>query len=285
MELVAASKMRRAIAGTVASRRYAGAGWEMITALAKRVDPSLHPLLVERPAQNVLVILLTSHRGLAGGFNANIIKKVTEFVRDPALLPGATAATTIRFVAVGRKGEDALRRMQKNVIASFATMGDTPSIADATPIASIARQEFIAGTVDRVFLAYTDFVSALTQKPRIRQLLPISAKDIEAMLGDDGSTREKEREPAVDDETLFEPSQAQILEAILPRMTDIQVYQAMLESAASEHSARMMARRNATDAAGDMIDDLSFSFNQARQAAITREISEIAAGKATLDNA
>lgn len=284
MELVAASKMRRAIAGTVASRRYAGAGWEMITALAKRVDSTTHALLAERPVHTVLVILLTSHRGLAGGFNANIIKKVTEFVRDPALLPGASPGTVIRFVAVGRKGEDALRRMNKEVIASFATLGDTPSVVDATPVAALARQEFTAGTADRVFLAYTDFVSALTQKPRIRQLLPVSPEDIAAMQEDAGGKRKKRAESPGEDQTLFEPSQIEILEAILPRMTDIQVYQAMLESAASEHSARMMAMRNATDAAGDMIDDLSFSFNQARQAAITREISEIAAGKATLDN-
>jgi F-type H+-transporting ATPase subunit gamma len=283
MELVAASKMRRAIAGTIASRRYAGAGWEMITALAKKVDPSTHALLAERPTGRALVILLTSHRGLAGGFNANMIKKVMEFIRDPAHIPGASSETTLCFAAVGRKGEDALRRLGKEVIASFSTVGDTPSMGDATPVAALARHEFVAGNVDRVLLAYTDFVSALTQKPRIRQLLPISAKDVEAML--EGAGGERENDPAVEDETLFEPSQAEILEAILPRMTDIQVYQALLESAASEHSARMMAMRNATDAAGDMIDDLSFSFNQARQAAITREISEIAAGKATLDNA
>lgn len=284
MELVAASKMRRAIAGTVASRRYAGAGWEMITSLAAKLDPSAHALLAERPVANALVILITSHRGLAGGFNANIIKKVVEFVRDPSLVPGATAATSIRFVAVGRKGEDALRRMGKEVIASFAALGDTPGIADALPIASLARQEFTAGNVDRVFVAYTDFVSALTQKPRIRQILPVSPHDIEEMQRDTETTAPEEQQREEDDR-LFEPTQAQILDAILPRMTDVQVYQALLESAASEHSARMMAMRNATDAAGDMIDDLSFSFNQARQAAITREISEIAAGKATLDNA
>lgn len=282
MELVAASKMRRAVAAALSSRRYSSAGWEMIASLASRTDRTMHPLLAEREAKRVLVILLTSHRGLAGGFNANIIKKVIAFVKNPKEIPGASANTEVAFVTVGRKGEDAIRRMNGNIVASFAAMADTPTFADVTPISALSRVEFEKGKYDRVFIAYTDFVSALLQKPKIRQLLPIQIADIEEAVKSASKSFIEDTKMDADD-TLFEPSMRQVLEAILPRMTDVQLYQAMLESSASEHSSRMMAMRSASDAAADMIGDLSFSLNQARQAAITQEISEIAAGKATLE--
>ena len=281
MELVAASKMRRAIASASSSRRYSRAGWELVASLSSRTERDAHPLLAERPAQKVLVVLLTSHRGLAGGFNSNMVKRTFEFVRDAARIPGADKIVSVEFAAVGRKGEDAVRRAGLPVVASFATVADNPSFADARPIAEFARAGFVSGSYDRVFLAYTDFVSAIAQKPRIRQILPVSLVDIERLLSKGAEAPAGRTEGS--DETLFEPSMDTILETVLPRMTDVQVYQALLESAASEHSARMLAMRNASDAAGDMISDLSLALNQARQAAITREISEIAAGKATLE--
>lgn len=282
MELVSASKMRRAIASATASRRYSRAGWEMVASLSGGIDRAAHPLLAEREAKRVLVVIMTSHRGLAGGFNSNMVRKTLEFVRDPSRMRGAGEATEVVFAAVGRKGEEALRRTGRAVVASFATAGDKPSIQDATPIAELARSGFVSGEFDRVYVAYTDFVSAVNQKPVVRQILPVTPEDVASQVeeaaaeGVAGTSIEEE-------ETLFEPSMDAILEAILPRMVDVQVYQALLESSASEHSSRMMAMRNASDAAGDMIDDLSLALNQARQAAITREISEIAAGKATLE--
>ncbi len=285
MQLISASKMRKATASALASRAYASAGRKMIVALAGRVDQSSHPLLTERPAARALVILVSSHRGLAGGFNANVIRRALEFVRDPAAIPGASADTRISFVTVGRKGEDALRRLDKAIIASFPALGDVPRVKDVYPIAALAREEFVKGNFDRVYLVYTDFVSAVAQKPRVRQLLPISLLDIEALIAGAGQKAEEaaESEAVPAEDMLFEPSTDLILEAILPRMTDVQLYQALLESSASEHSARMLAMQNASDAASDMIDDLTFTLNQARQAAITREISEIAASKATLE--
>jgi F-type H+-transporting ATPase subunit gamma len=152
---------------------------------------------------------------------------------------------------------------------------------DAYPIAEIARSGFVSGEYDRVFVAYTDFISAVTQKPIVRQVLPVTAEEVVRQV--DEAAAEGVEGGETNDDTLFEPSMDSILEAILPRMTDVQIYQALLESSASEHSSRMMAMRNASDAAGDMIADLSLALNQARQASITREISEIAAGKATLE--
>ena len=278
MELVAASKMRLAVAATMASRRYAAVGWEMVTTLARRMQLHAHPLLRERTVRRALVILMTSHRGLAGGFNANIIKKTMHIFRD------AEGTPDYQFIAVGRKGEDGLRRFGKTLFASFATVGDTPTMGDALPIATLVREEFLGERCDAVFLAYTDFLSAMLQKPRIRQLLPISVREIEEML--DVIPQAKNGTGDNDDDgvdrALFEPSKEEVLDRMLPRMTAVQLYQALLESAASEHAARMMAMQNASQAAGDMLDDLSLTFHQARQALITREISEIAAGTAAL---
>ena len=275
MELVAASKMRRATTAAGLSRRYAEAGFEMIATLAATVDRGEHPLLNERPVKRSLIILLTSHRGLAGGFNSNILRALLQFIGNQ--IP----AGECYFITVGKKGDEALRRLGKNITASFSTIGDTHGFADAEPIAGFARGEFVSGNADRVYLAYTDFISPILLKPRIRQLLPVTAHEIADFLKENSEAAAGEIKSR---ETLFEPSKDFVLEQILPRMTDLQIYQALLESSASEHSARMMAMRNATDAAGEMIDDLNLTFNQARQAAITREISEIAAGKAALED-
>lgn len=299
MELVAASKMRRATSAATAARPYAQAGWDMLVHLSPTVDPQAHPLLAVRPVRRVLVILVTTHRGLAGGLNANILRRINVQLRSPENLaelrsPGAempSGKIVFEFLTVGRKGEEAMRRAGKSIVASFGYKGDVPTSEDVRPIATFVNEQYTKAVYDKVIVAYTDFVSVVLQRPKLRQILPISTTDLEKMISESDHGRAfdtKEVKAPVTEasknvEYIFEPSSPEILDFMLPRLVEVQLTQALLESSASEHSARMMAMRNATDAASDMIDDLTFSFNQARQAGITREISEIAAGKAALE--
>lgn len=310
MELVAAAKMRRAVQNTLKSRHYALAAWDILGRLSAELGSDRHPLLSVRPVKKLLLIVVTSHRGLCGGFNANVLRRVFAQLQAPerlavqrlgvdiTVLPEADVQVDV--VTVGRKGEEAMRRAGKNIIASFTLSGDVPTLAEAQPIASLVMREFTAGTYDKVAIAYTDFISAVVQQPKFRQLLPLSVTDIEKMIaGTDigpllatGAEKPKflstldealARDSIEDDQDssyIFEPDAARLFEAMFPRLLETQVYQALLESSASEHSSRMMAMRSATDAATDMIDDLTLTFNQARQAGITREIAEIAAGTA-----
>lgn len=299
MELVAASKMRRATTAATSARPYAQAGWDMLVHLTPTIDPQAHPLLAIRPVKRVLVILVTSHRGLAGGLNANILRKVNAQLKSPDNIAelrspdtkGQGEDLTFDFLTVGRKGEEAIRRAGKSIVASFGYKGDVPTADDVRPIATFVNEQYTKAVYDKVIVAYTDFVSVVLQRPKLRQILPISTADLEKMISESDHGRvfdtKEVSAPVVgmskNIEYIFEPSSSEILDFMLPRLVEVQLTQALLESSASEHSARMMAMRNATDAASDMIDDLTFSFNQARQAGITREISEIAAGKAALE--
>ena len=285
MELVAASKMRRAIASVLATRPYAEAAWRAVAEIAKVSDPTLHPLLAksrEKRSGRVLLVVFTSDRGLCGGFNAQLLREVAGFLR--------TTKDELDIVAVGKKGQGALLRMQKRIIAAFADLTNNPRIADVKTIADIAISDFVGRKYDAVHMAFTDYRSALVQKPIVRQLLPI------VRIGELGTVEEAaagtplprggtEGPPGEEGtyEYLFEPSPEQVLDMMLPRLVESQIFQALLESSASEHSARMMAMRSASDAASDMIDDLTLTYNQARQAGITREIAEISSGKAALE--
>lgn len=298
MELVAAAKMRKATEATVSSRDYASSAWNLLMNLSSAVAADLHPLLAVREVKRVLVVVITSHRGLAGGYNANIIRKVIEQLKHPERLTTPTGRPELRptippaidIVTVGRKGEEALRRLGHNIVASFPITADIPGPEDLRPLATLVIDEYKKGTYDKIVVAYTDFVSVVLQRAKLRQLLPVSPVDLEKMLGVAGvSLRSTERgltsttPTSASTEYVFEPSPSELLDFMLPRLVETQLYQSLLESTASEHAARMMAMKSATDAAGDMIADLTFTMNQARQAAITREISEIAAGKAALE--
>lgn len=274
MELVAAAKMRRAVAASQRSRSYAALARDMLTHLAHLVQPDAHPLLTVTPTERVLLVVVTSHRGLCGGFNANILRRAVAVWRAPEKLSDGKAPV-IDVAAVGRKGEEAFRRVGADVVASFRIAGDTPTAAEARPIAQFAQREFLSGKYQKVVIAYTEFVSSLVQAPRFVQLLPVSAADVESLL----TGREAPRHAELS-EALFEPDPGTVLEAMLPRLVEALAFQTLLESSASEHSARMFAMRSATDAAGEMIDGLTLTYNGARQAGITREIAEIAAGSA-----
>ncbi len=258
-EMIAASKVRRAQQATLASRAYAEKAWEMLTYIASQPGRSklLHPLLEERSAiGSILVLLITSDRGLCGAYNVNVIRAATEFA--------AKQAKPVRFIAVGRRGANFAARYGKEVVAEFSNMSDRPTILDIGPIAKVAIKEFVEGREDEVYLVYTDYVNTLVQHPVVRPLLPIHPAEEHA-----------ESQSAV---YLYEPDPETILSTILPRFTEIQIYQAVLESVASEWAARMVAMRSATDNARDLIRDLTLAMNKARQAGITTEMLEIAGG-------
>lgn len=295
MELVAASKMRKATRAALATRSYAVLAREMMNKLSQMKGLKHNPLMKARKVENILLVLISSNRGLCGGFNANIYKKTIEQIKNVEKIaiqrsfgerinPIAGKKINLGAITIGKKGEKIMRKLGVNVIASFHNFSDTPSLVEAAPIAKIIKEEFIKNNFQKVAVIYTDYVSAITQKPTIRQVLPISPLDLEKMLkalGDRSFENEIAEEKPI--EFIFEPNPKFILEQMLPRLIETQIYQALLESSASEHSARMMAMRNASEAAEEMIDDLVFTLNQARQAGITREIAEISGGAAALE--
>lgn len=271
MELVAASKMRKAVQLTQASREYSRSISHIVSNVRSLVDPAVHPLLAGRQtASTSLLIVASSDRGLCGGFNAQVLKKTLEFMK--------TRSESLRVLTVGKRAQLAVKRTGHPIVASFDAISNAPTFEGSRPAGSLAYQEFMNGTVDRVFIVYMDFKSALSQIPTVTQLLPIIPEENLQAKQDEEEDAEVEEPKA-----LFEPSTDILLDRLLPRLLETQIYQALLESSASEHSARMMAMRSATDNASNMIDDLTLTFNQARQANITREISEISAGKAAIE--
>jgi len=254
MQLVAASKMRRAQEAVLASRPFEEKLRSVLNDLAPYADPELSPLLARREVKKVAVVLITTDRGLVGPMNVNLVRATTRFLSErPA-----------SYIAVGRKGINALRRMRAPVTAEFPGIPDRPTTADTNAIARAAVDEFTSGNVDEVHLSFTRFVNTLRQEPTIRRLLPLEP--------------EAERAKEATIQYLFEPDPADVMNQIVPRFIEVAVYQAILESKASQFSAQMVAMRNATDAAGDLIDDLTLAANKARQARITKEMLEIASG-------
>lgn len=281
MELVAAAKMRKAVKAALSTRAYATLAREMLKRLSQMKNLNNLPLMQIRPVKKVLLVVITSNRGLCGGLNTNVFKKVLEQVRTPV------EHAIFEAVTVGKTGDKMMRKLGIKIIASFTNLSDTPRLTETTPIAQIVNEEFVKKNYDRVMVIYTDFVSTISQKPAIKQLLPISSFDLERMLHEAGKNSPAGKTDTSTDiqpiDFVFEPSPLEILKFMLPRLMETQVFQALLESSASEQSARMMAMRSASDAASDMIDDLTFALNQARQAGITREIAEIAGGAAALE--
>lgn len=273
MEAVSASKMKKSTDRALTSRDYSSLGWQLINNLAKVTDEKSHPLLKRADkVENLLVIFITSDKGLCGGFNAQVIRQMESFLKE-------NEDKKIDVLAIGKKGQKVLKKLNKEILGAYEGFSEDPSVAQLRPIAQTALEEFISGKYDQVNIVFTDFKSAISQEPIVRQLLPLES--FEELVG-----REKDKEEVKEDltEYIFEPSPKKLLDAILPRLVETQIFQAMLESAASEHSARMMAMKNATDAANDMINELTLTFNQARQAAITQEIAEISAGSAALED-
>lgn len=271
LEAVSASKVRRAQNQALASRAYSAAAYEMLADLARFQDDSLrHPLLDERDEiNNVLVIAISSDRGLAGPYNTNLVRRVVDFVDD--------YDATVRFITIGRKGRDLLLRRGETIIAEYTDMPAMPSVFDIAPVLRTAVDEFLTGAADRVYIAYTDFVNTLNQRPTVQQLLPLAPEQRHI-----DESRERAGRSGPHPVFGFEPNASLILEEILPRFTEVLLFQGLLESLASEHSARMVAMRNATENANALVEDLTLSYNKARQLAITSEILDIVGGAEAL---
>ncbi|MFZ5916164.1 MAG: ATP synthase F1 subunit gamma [Chloroflexota bacterium] len=276
MQAVSASKMRRAQDAVLATRPYAQRAWTLLTHLAAQrgEKEERHPLLQARPVNRAALILLTSDRGLCGAFNTNIIRLAQRYV---AALP-----VPVDVVTVGRKGRDFMLRSGQSLVAEFSHLPAQPRLLDVTPIAHVALNGFLDGTYDAVWMAYTDFINTLRQEPTVKRLLPLLPTELEQQ-----AMAEYVQETATTEisEYIYEPDPRAILDAVVPRFTELQIYQAVLESLASEHSARMVAMRNATESAEELAQDLQLSYNKARQRAITLELMDIAGGAEALAQA
>ena len=280
MELVAASKVKRAVSATLASRLYAEYSSSILTSVAKNIEKISSPLFTEREVKNVLLILITSNRGLCGAYNAQIIKRALFLIKKE------NENTNIHILTIGKKGDVAMRRINKNIIASFFELPDYVSLRDVVPISKLSIDEFSLGNYDKVLVAYTDFISALNQKPNIKQILPVSKRSLKELIENLGENKNNQEENSKQDrkiDYLVEGDTKDLIASLALKLTRMQIYQMLLESNASEQSSRMMAMKNASEASGEMIDDLTLMFNKARQANITREISEISAGMVTAD--
>jgi F-type H+-transporting ATPase subunit gamma len=276
LEAVSASRVRKAQARVLASRDYAYKAMEILMNIqaATASGGPLHPLLTQRDdVKNIMVVLITSDRGLAGAFNGNIIRVAQRFAER--------SDVKIKWVAVGRKGADALLRQGADIVAEFIDIPDELSIRDISPVSQLAKDAFLSGEVDDVFIAYTDFVNTLTQRPAILGWLPMVPHDVSQFehvrnFAEVSGTSGQDYE--------FEPNPQSIIDEIVPRFTDLVLYQCYLESKASEHSARMVAMRNASDNAGQLVEDLTLIYNKARQTAITNEILDIVGGAEALQD-
>jgi F-type H+-transporting ATPase subunit gamma len=268
LQAVSASKVRKAVTAVFNTRPYATKAWQVLTHVAGQPGrDSLHPLLTKRSEErSILVILITSDRGLAGAYNSNILRlTLNRFKGKPA---------NVRYVAVGRKGRDLLIRRRLNVIAEFSNLSPAPSFLEVSPIGRIAVEEFLSGRADAVYLAYTDFITMARQDPVVRKLLPLEVRDTSEHVEEFSAMPRGVSSAAY----IYEPDQAAILDEIIPRFTALQVYQATLESLASEHAARMVAMKNATDSATALAGALQLEYNKVRQQSITNEILDIVGG-------
>jgi len=261
MEMIATLKMRRAQERGLAGRPYSEKIRQVIAALAAlpQGEAPLHPLLQRRPVNKIAIIHITPDRGLCGGLNANLNRQTARFILEQEI--------AVTLITIGRKGRDFMRRYSREVRAEFTALGDRPSLLDTLPISRIIIDDYTNGLIDLVYLVYAQFISTMAQKPLVQQILPVEPAEIP-------------RAQNVD--YIYEPGPGVVLGELLPRFVEMQVYHAILESIASEQSARMVAMRNATDNANEIIEELTLMYNKARQESITKELLDITGGAAAL---
>jgi len=262
MEMIATSKMRKAQERGLAGRPYAEKIQQVMADLAalRREGEEMHPLLQSRPVKKIGVLHITPDRGLCGGLNTSLNRKTTGFILEQE--------APVSLVTVGRKGRDLMRRYGREIRAEFINLGDRPDWLDTLPISRIIIDDYTSGEIDRVYIVYPQFISTMVQKPIVHQLLPVEPAEIPAAQNVD---------------YIYEPGPAEVLGQLLPRFVEMQVYHAILESIASEQSARMVAMRNATESAGELIEELTLMYNKARQETITKELLDITGGAAALE--
>jgi F-type H+-transporting ATPase subunit gamma len=271
LQAVSASKVRKAMQAVMNTRPYSTKAWQVLTHIAGQPGrQALHPLLDKHPQVNsVLVVLITGDRGLAGAYTTNIVRFAMRNFGDYPV--------PVRFITVGRKGRDLMLRLGKDILAEFSNLPPAPTYNDVSAIGRLAVDEFLFYHTDEVYLVYTDFITMVRQEPRVQKLLPLEVTSGEGRVMD---FTPAEHGPAAS--YIFEPGEAEILDEIVPRFTQLQVYHAILESLASEHAARMVAMKNATDAATDLAGGLQLEYNKARQQSITNEILDIVGGAEAL---
>lgn len=256
LETVSASKVRRAMQADLATRPYSEKARKVLVHLARQPVQNLHPLLTDRePVRKVAVLMISGDRGLAGAYNVNILRYTLQYF--------AKFEVPVAYVAVGRKGRDMLARRRKELLAEFSQLPSPPSFMDVSMIGRLLMDEFVSQRVDEVYVAYTEFRTMLHQEPRVRKILPW---EMEPGHGNSHSV------------FTYEPDSTELINQIVPRFTAIQIYQAILSSQASEHAARMVAMRNATDNAMELIEELQLQYNKARQQAITNDMLDIVGG-------
>lgn len=291
MEAVSAVKMRKSQSAALAARPYAVAALHMLRNLEKASRLNLddeHSLLCKRETKNILLVVITSDKGLAGPFNANVLKEAERFIR--------ASTAEVRVATVGKKAGEYFSRRGRTPAAAWTGFGDYASVAEVEPVFASVLEAFTNGTADEVHIIYTNFLSAMKQEVVVRKLLPFSEEGLEAMVKGIVPERGRFAEPFVGvklpqtrgsltpTEYLFEPSPNEIFDAMLPALLKIQVFHAILEANASEHSSRMVAMRNATDNAGELIKAYTVTLNKARQSAINKELAEITGGSEALTN-
>lgn len=274
LQAVSASKVRKAMQATLNTRPYATKAWQVLTHIAGQPGrDTLHPLLTNRSeVTKVLVVLVTGDRGLAGAYNANIVRFVLQrFGKYPV---------PVRYITVGRKGRDMMMRRRQSVLAEFSNLPAAPSFADVSAIGRLAVDEFLKGSVDEVYLVYTRFENMARQTPEIKKLLPLEVSSREGRVVDFSHAAHSAAAAYI-----YEPGETEILDEVVPRFTALQVYHAIMESLASEHAARMVAMKNATDSAAALAGALQLEYNKARQQTITNEMLDIAGGAEALTQA
>jgi F-type H+-transporting ATPase subunit gamma len=272
LQAVSASRVRKAMDAMFSTRPYSNKAWQVLTHIAKQPDrENLHPLLTHHETvNNVLVVMMSSDRGLAGPYNTNILRfTLGEFGKYPV---------PVRFISVGRKGTELLHRRGMNIMADFSGLPAEPTFADTRSIGRVAVEEFLQGDADEVYLMYTDFVNMVRQDPVKKKLLPLEFETAEGLVQVEFAGERRRSEGAY----IYEPGQREILDEVVPRFTALQVYHAVLESLASEHAARMVAMKNATDNATELAGLLQLEYNKARQLSITSDILDIVGGAEAL---
>jgi len=265
MQLVAASKMRRAQEITKVSAPYTLAARELLNRISTQSAVARHPLFVTRPVKSRLIIVIASDKGLAGAYNSNILKTYLEELKhdDTAKIKNTT-------IAVGRKAAQFVARIKDtNVLGVYEELPDRPDGSELRAILDSARDAFVSASVDAVDVIYTEFITSLNQKPKVLRVLPAGSDESELAATSAGVT--------------YEPSTEEVLDGVAYRLVSAQIFQALLDARASEHSMRMIAMKNATDNASDLVDDLTLAMNKARQGAITQELAEISGGVEALN--
>src|SRR3990167_4093418 len=274
MEMISAVKMRKAVQSVLGIRPFALSAIELLNQLDIATKGESHPLLTVRPVKKELYVVITSNRGLCGAFNAQVARKLRQILKED------TDREQV-FITLGKKGEMAVRRLGKEIVASFPDIIGAPTVEGMRAVTRVIIEEFEAKRVDRVVMVYTDYISVMTQEVKVRGLLPVAIKDTKKALNEISGdvSGEKQRLQA---EYVIEPSPKKVLWRMIPRLIEMELYHAVLESNASQEAARMIAMQNATDAAKDMVSDLTLAYNQIRQSKITQEIAELSAGMAAV---